>query len=707
MGQQVTKYIRSRLEHCTLEELLIDDKCIEELQRHLPALPKRSHTNLAKILASLENALSKDSSSGSQPNAPPKGGNSSPKDRNPGTSRLSSLWLIQSKDISIPKSVAEALKQEHCNILRQSSKNAVDLQSPVDHYEYTCAVETGRTLDRILWRFLTTFYYDLISEFDATKRQFSTIANGGVAFMVAVICQSGKHNPETVREKVVGWTKVGRRYRGFMDSLCAGCLILFPDHISDLVWEKYVPMKGDVFAKVIEFLQGLGMVDKCEKEGWNDLGNKILQTLREPFRCLIAFQIQPGQQSQIGGVANSSLTPVASDADIPSRTLDSRALPRPVANRVVKAKRKKGTTSVRRQLQSFARDLTAHQTSLPQKSLPLVFHQSHHASRAHRSESQHESHGRDPQSRCPRAPTQCWASAPNYPRQWHLATNHQDDRLLSSSVSINDRGRDPLSNISLNAPNVYPSGTDSVQYMQDVAPGSHQPFVSPPGSQVHGHCHVDQGQRTRESISNTLSLERIGISTISAVLNHDQSTAVVTTQGSLQGECTEPVSDFADQATTDVPIELDLDSGTDPQKSDVAPAGVVTHSPRVQCDKDTLCRIVRERPTDISGSIWFGCPPGYRPFVSLRLPKSLGKTVKLPSQKVHQPEPSPDAGSTFTALYSIKLGDLCQLIQRDGFGTIFWNHSREGDDAIVSVEVVDEELIAEFIQVGIVMNGLQ
>jgi len=53
--------------------------------------------------------------------------------------------------------------------------------------------------------------------------------------VVAVICRSGKHDPVVVREKVKGWAKVGRRYRGFMDALCAGCLILFPEQISDLV----------------------------------------------------------------------------------------------------------------------------------------------------------------------------------------------------------------------------------------------------------------------------------------------------------------------------------------------------------------------------------------------------------------------------------------------------------------------------------------
>jgi hypothetical protein len=289
-----------------------------------------------------------------------------------------------------------------------------------------------------------------------------------------------------------------------------------------------VPIKGETFAKVVQFLQDLGIVDKCEEEGWNDLSGKILQTLRKPFQCLIAFQFQPSQQSQIGGVANSSLVPVAGDADIyryersilgherveiqdmdvdnppSSRTLDSRALPRPVANRVTKTKRKKGTTSVRRQLQSFARDLTAHQTPRPEKSLPLVVRQSHHASRAHRLETQHETHGRDPQGRFPRAPTQYWASAPNNPGQWHLATNHQDDRLLPSPVSINDRGRGPLSDISLNATNIHD---------------------------------VDQ-HRTGESISDTLRLERTGIGTISAVLNHDNNastTAPTTAQDSLQG----------------------------------------------------------------------------------------------------------------------------------------------------------------------------
>jgi hypothetical protein len=158
-----------------------------------------------------------------------------PKDRNSRTSKLGSLWSIKSEDITIPKSIAETLKQNHCNLLRHWSKNGVDLKSPADHYDYTCSVEARRTLDRILWRFLTTFYYDLISELDATKHRSSTTENGGVAFAVTVICQSGKHNQDTVRDKVKNWVKIGRRYRGFMGALCPGCLVLLPEKISDHV----------------------------------------------------------------------------------------------------------------------------------------------------------------------------------------------------------------------------------------------------------------------------------------------------------------------------------------------------------------------------------------------------------------------------------------------------------------------------------------
>lgn len=139
--------------------------------------------------------------------------------------------------------------------------------------------------------------------------------------------------------------------------------------------------------------------------------------------------------------------------------------------------------------------------------------------------------------------------------QWHLATNHQDDRLPSSPLPTNDQARDPLSNISSNATNIHPTGTDSsAQHMQHLdrnSTSAHPPFVSP-DSQVHGHCHdVDQEQRTGESISDTLRPERTGIGSISALLNHDNNipeSAFAITQDSIQDSedgCTAPVSSVA------------------------------------------------------------------------------------------------------------------------------------------------------------------
>lgn len=198
-------------------------------------LPKSSHNNLTKILSSWENASLEVSHPKPGLNRSSKGWNLSAKDRNSRTYKLGSLWSLQSQDINIPQHIAKVLKQNHRNLLRLSSSKGFELQSPSDYYDYTCNVETDRILCKILWRFLTTFYHDLISELDATKCRRSVAETGGVAFVVAVICQSGKYDREIVRKRVMGWASIGRRYRGFMNALGSGCLFLLPEKTSDLV----------------------------------------------------------------------------------------------------------------------------------------------------------------------------------------------------------------------------------------------------------------------------------------------------------------------------------------------------------------------------------------------------------------------------------------------------------------------------------------
>jgi hypothetical protein len=71
------------------------------------------------------------------------------------------------------------------------------------------------------------------------------------------------------------------------------------------------PSKGKFSTRLPIFLRDLGIINKCKEEGWNNLSDKVLQTLRIPFQILRPFQFQPVQQSRSGWIANSSLAPAA------------------------------------------------------------------------------------------------------------------------------------------------------------------------------------------------------------------------------------------------------------------------------------------------------------------------------------------------------------------------------------------------------------
>jgi hypothetical protein len=70
-----------------------------------------------------------------------------------------------------------------------AKKYAPGLSVPLWRNDYTCSVETRRRLDRTLWRFLASFFYDFVLELDATKHRSSTTESGGVAFAVTEICK--------------------------------------------------------------------------------------------------------------------------------------------------------------------------------------------------------------------------------------------------------------------------------------------------------------------------------------------------------------------------------------------------------------------------------------------------------------------------------------------------------------------------------------
>lgn len=214
---------------------------------------------------------------------------------------------------------------------------------------------------------------------------------------------------------------------------------------------------------MIQFLGDLGIVCKCEQEGWNDLSKQIFGALREPFRSLIPFQFHPDQQSPLRCAPNDSFASAPGDVNVHRR---EPPLPRQGTNRVIKATRKKATASVRQQLQNFARDRTPH-----------------HAPRT-----QHESRPEDPQRQLPRVSAQFSPSALNECGQRHLTTNPSAGRLPPPQMHAKNQVRQPLNNIELNT------------------------------TQVHN---VDERQRQVASISDISRFGRPGINNISSLLNHE------------------------------------------------------------------------------------------------------------------------------------------------------------------------------------------
>ena len=103
---------------------------------------------------------------------------------------------------------------------------------PAEHYAYTCGIEARRESDRILWRFLTSFYHKLISELESTPRRH--FKGDGLLVVSTRICESTQGDPEVVRQNLSRWAGVGRRYHGISDALkSAGCFFLLPESISD------------------------------------------------------------------------------------------------------------------------------------------------------------------------------------------------------------------------------------------------------------------------------------------------------------------------------------------------------------------------------------------------------------------------------------------------------------------------------------------
>ena len=149
-------------------------------------------------------------------------------------SRLRPLWNLKEDDVALPSEIAKSFekwKADPSAFVRRDCSHIPS--SPVEHYDYARRSQTSLTSSKILWRFVTTIYYDIVSMRSQSDRY--TITKEVVAFVVAVICKSSSYKRETVEEDVINWAKCGKKNRALANKLGGtACYFFYPD-ISDWV----------------------------------------------------------------------------------------------------------------------------------------------------------------------------------------------------------------------------------------------------------------------------------------------------------------------------------------------------------------------------------------------------------------------------------------------------------------------------------------
>lgn len=147
--------------------------------------------------------------------------------------RTQHLWEVKEHDVALPSEIADSFERWKANpsaFLRSDSSEAPS--SLTEHYNYALSVRTSAVCNRILWRFITTAYYDVISARSHSDRY--PITKEAVAFAVAVICTSSSYEREVVEANLITWARDGAKNRALADKLgSTGCFFYYPQHLSE------------------------------------------------------------------------------------------------------------------------------------------------------------------------------------------------------------------------------------------------------------------------------------------------------------------------------------------------------------------------------------------------------------------------------------------------------------------------------------------
>jgi hypothetical protein len=147
--------------------------------------------------------------------------------------RTQPLWAVKEDEVALPSEIVdsfESWKADPSVFLRSDSAQAPT--SLMEHYNYALSVRTSAVSNRILWRFITTAYYDVISTRSPSDRY--SVTKESVAFAVAVICKSSSYKREVVEANLINWGKDGAKNRALADKLGGtGCYFYYPQYLSE------------------------------------------------------------------------------------------------------------------------------------------------------------------------------------------------------------------------------------------------------------------------------------------------------------------------------------------------------------------------------------------------------------------------------------------------------------------------------------------
>ncbi len=146
--------------------------------------------------------------------------------------RNRSLWEIKEEKIVLSSKITELFERwkADSSVFLRSDSSQVST-SLTKHYDYALSVRTSIIFNKILWRFITTAYYDVISALSQSDRYF--ISKETIAFVIAVICESFSYDREAVEKNIISWAKNNAKNRAFVNKMKDICCYFFYSNISE------------------------------------------------------------------------------------------------------------------------------------------------------------------------------------------------------------------------------------------------------------------------------------------------------------------------------------------------------------------------------------------------------------------------------------------------------------------------------------------